>query len=350
MISNSQINQWISNCQDYKHSWIAGFLLEALDGRAQLNWYPDHKFPISNSTGLTEVVVLDDESIMTTATVELVDMMHLPKDVIIITSNELRYKELLDLDFKKLILFPYTHWFLNIIGLRKLNVKIKKETGNRVFNFLNRNWQPGRFHMIEYIFRYYPELLDTGYVTAGQFSYYKDHPKIQTDNKFLEFYHSPADCEIEINNVVIDGIPITLNTKNFIHLAQTIPGPICIQVETFDDSNEFSLALTEKSIMAIATGQIPIIIGKEPYLLKRYLKDQGFDIFDDIIDQSYDSEPDYFQRCELAINLNLRHLKGSNQLPDLTKRFECNQNYLLEAWSNQILCKLVDNIYQLCHN
>jgi len=341
MVGDSQINQWILSCQEHKHSWLAGFLLEALKGRCYLNWWP-HSRPQKFNTELTEVVVLNDESIMATTTVELINAMNLSKDIIIITSNELRYNELVDLDFKKSIFFPYTHWFLNIIELRKLNIKIKKEPGNKVFNFLNRRWQPGRFHLLEYIFRYYPELLDTGYVTAGTFSYYKDHPKIQTDSKFLEFYR-PGQSLIENNNFIT-------NTKNFIHLAQTVPGLICIQVETFAGNDKFELPLTEKSIMAIATGQVPVIVGREPYLLKKYLKDQGFDIFDDIIDQSYDLEPEYFRRCELAIKLNLNHLNGSNQLPNLTKRILYNQNHLLGTWSNQTLRTLVDNIYQLCHN
>ena len=354
MVHDFQIDHWIDNCQDHENSWFGGFLLEALDGHGHLSWRPelpvlDQKYQQLDHAKIPEIVVLNDEEYRKMTTEDLVK--RLDRNSIIITSVESRYKELSDFDFKKLIFFPYDHWFLNIIGLRKLNIKIKKNSGNRVFNFLNRRWQPGRLHMIEYIFRTHPELLDTGYVTAGLFSYYKDHPKIQKDTEFLEFYdHHKMRDVIEHNNFVINDIPVTSNTKNFIHLAQTVPGLICIQVETFGpNANDigFNLNLTEKSMMAIATGQIPIIIGQEPHLLKKYLKDQGFDIFDDIIDQSYDAEPDYLRRCELAIELNLNYLTGKDQLPDLTQRLDRNQNYLLTTWTNQILRNLVDNVLQL---
>ena len=348
MVNSSQVDYWIDSCQDYKHSWLGGFLLTALGGQCQLHWWPNSvtDFKLIKSG---DVVVLNDESFMTTSTADLIKIVNLTPEVIIITSNELRYNELLNYNFKKSIFFPYDHWFLNIIGLRKLGTNIKKEPGNRVFNFLNRRWSPGRLHTIEHIFRYHPELLDTGYVTAGTFDYYKDHPKIQTDNEFLNFYHA-GQSVIENNNFFIDGMPITSNTKNFIHLAQYIPGLISIQIETFSDCEEFNLLLTEKSMIAIATGQIPIIIGKEPYILKRYLKDQGFDIYDDIVDQSYDFETGYFRRCELAIELNLDYLNGCNQLPNLTERANYNQNHLLTTWCNQILLNLVNRIYQLCLN
>lgn len=344
MINSTQVDLWIDRCQEFDYCWLAGFLKEALNNQLNLHWWPDNKSCILDG----EVVVLNDEIFADSDTLTVIKYMHFPPNVILITSNEQRYKELLFYKFNKVIWLPHTHWFFNIIGLRKLNFSSIKSPGNRIFNFLNRRWNPGRLHMIEQIFRFYPELLDSGYVTAGTFSYYKDHPKIQTDDAFLDFYYPQQTC-IENNNFIINGVSVTSNTKNFIHLMNVIPGIISIQVETFFP-NEYYLPVTEKSMIALATGQIPIIVGLKPGHLQNYLKDQGFDIFDDIIDQSYDLEPDYFRRCELAINLNVDYLAGNRQIPNLTERFKYNQQHLLNTWCNQSLSKLVDNINQLCYN
>lgn len=339
MTSKDQINTWIEQCQDFQHCWLAGFFKEVLTKQDNFHWWPDNK---NNPILAGDLVVLHDESITSKDTPTVIKMLNLPLDAKIITSNKQRYEELIQCNFQKVFWLPHMHWFFNIIGLRKLNFNTKKQAGKQIFNFLNRRWSPGRLKMIEQIFKFYPELLDSGYVTAGTFSYYKDHPKIQTDSVFLDFYW-PHRTWIENNNFTINEIPVTSNTKNFVHLVNNIPGLISIQVESFF-SNKFYLPITEKSMIALATGQIPIIVGLESHHLQKYLKEEGFDIFDDIIDQSYDFEPEYFRRCELAIDLNVEYLRGNKKLPDLSERFRYNQTHLLKTWCNQKLSEIVDFI------
>jgi hypothetical protein len=58
--------------------------------------------------------------------------------------------------------------------------------------------------------------------------------------------------------------------------------------------------LTEKTVKAFAIGQIPMILG--PYGQIEKTRQQGFDLFDDLIDHGYDKEPDPQLRIAKFVN------------------------------------------------
>ena len=57
---------------------------------------------------------------------------------------------------------------------------------------------------------------------------------------------------------------------------------------------------TEKSIKPFAWGQLPIFVSHANWLQK--IRDFGFDLFDDIIDHGYDTEPDPLTRINLCVD------------------------------------------------
>ena len=57
---------------------------------------------------------------------------------------------------------------------------------------------------------------------------------------------------------------------------------------------------TEKSIKPFAWGQLPIFVSHANWLQK--IRDFGFDLFDDIIDHGYDTEPDPLTRIKLCVD------------------------------------------------
>jgi hypothetical protein len=291
-------------------------------------------------------VVFPDEMFLYTPELTLEEIEQL-RSVVVITSSENRYKYLLNNSIKA-VFCPFIHWYFHVIPMRKLNLKPYKNYGAKAFNFLNSRWNPGRFHLVEYLFKHHPELLNSGFVTAGRLSYYKDHPKIQKDKEYDGFYQNlMRDAPVENNNYYIQGIPVSSNVKNFVHIANNIPGAISIQVETWSVEESTYAFFTEKSMVGIATQQIPIIISWHPSCVDRWLRAQGFDVFDDIIDQSYDIEPNYIRRCELAIELNIDWLRGEQQIPDLRVRSEYNQNHLIGTWLENSLLRLIDEIETL---
>lgn len=79
--------------------------------------------------------------------------------------------------------------------------------------------------------------------------------------------------------------------------------------------------ITEKTVMAIFGGTIPIWVGG--YFIADSMRNLGFDVFDDLIDHSYQQELTPFDRCYQAINKNLSVLKD---IVLLRQFFENNQH------------------------
>jgi hypothetical protein len=81
---------------------------------------------------------------------------------------------------------------------------------------------------------------------------------------------------------------------------------VAIEIITESTSLEYSAHLTEKFVHCVLGKCFPIIIGTVGNVdLYRKL---GYDMFDDIIDHSYDSEENPFYRMKMAIDLNIHIL------------------------------------------
>jgi archaellum component FlaF (FlaF/FlaG flagellin family) len=95
--------------------------------------------------------------------------------------------------------------------------------------------------------------------------------------------------------------------------------------------------LTEKTVKAFALGQIPMILGPRGQVEKT--RQQGFDLFDDLIDHGYDNEPDPFLRIEQFVNSLEKFIDRvpSNTLQGLKELL------MLRFMSNQELAKKMSN-------
>ncbi len=67
-----------------------------------------------------------------------------------------------------------------------------------------------------------------------------------------------------------------------------------------NDISKYITTFTEKTIFPFLSGQIPIFIG--PPNLEKELRKLGFDLFDDLIDYSFESEQDPHTRLKLKID------------------------------------------------
>ena len=74
--------------------------------------------------------------------------------------------------------------------------------------------------------------------------------------------------------------------------------------------------ITEKTIMALYSGTLPLWIGG--WRLPDVMRDLGFDVFDDIIDHSYSTLSDCQQRLDQAIVRNLHLLTDFERIKALT--------------------------------
>lgn len=262
---------------------------------------------------------------------------------IIITGSYENYKVFKENNFICFWSPFFSSWFNDLIPYIQLNtnIELNEFVNTKQFSFLNRRWGKGRLHLIEFLIEKQPNLIDNGYITATEFSYYSDYEKFFKDLEFVDFYQATHNF-LEENNTKINDMQCSVNLKNMFHIAENIPGKVFITVETeqermFNKSSGVSgVLLTEKSLLPLLIKRIPLIIGSTPYIMK-LLRDKGFDVFDDVIDHSYDLEPDYFKRLELAIELNKENILNVDKIETYKERLEYNHNFLItDFYQNEL--------------
>lgn len=108
-------------------------------------------------------------------------------------------------------------------------------------------------------------------------------------------------------------------------LQKNVFEPTCVSLITEPGFYEQETIVTEKTIMAMLAGTIPIWVGG--WRIPDYMKSVGFDVFDDIVDHSYQLLTDPWDRCYYAIERNLKLLSDF----DYAKTFlDQNQDRLLK--------------------
>jgi hypothetical protein len=146
------------------------------------------------------------------------------------------------------------------------------------------------------------------------------------------------DCCISFSNQdIVRGNDVTLDAHTLVQwemikgslsanvFEETYTGPT-INIPAFTDAYINLIAethviseffVTEKTWKAIAAGQLFLIIGSPGTVA--YLRDQGVDTFDDLIDHKYyDNEPDWRQRIDRVHQL--LDLLVTQDLPELYRR------------------------------
>ena len=120
------------------------------------------------------------------------------------------------------------------------------------------------------------------------------------------------------------------NSETYKYLLQkNVYEPSCISLITEPTYIEKEAFLTEKTIMAIYGGTIPIWVGG--WRNADALRILGFDVFDDIIDHSYESLEEPWSRVTQAINLNLEVLKDFTMTESILKRLRYNLTLILDG-------------------
>ena len=122
--------------------------------------------------------------------------------------------------------------------------------------------------------------------------------------------------------------------------------PAYIHIITEPGWLEESTFITEKSVFPFEAGCIPIWSGgwKQP----AWFRAQGFDVFDDIVDHSYENLPTANQRLQASIELNKNLLQNKDLAADFFEanrsRFEANRELIR---SDTLIAKYVNQINDL---
>lgn len=328
------------NFESYNYSWLTGFIKENFPNYPFLDFYRDIN---PNEIIDSCIIYLDDEAPLSYQFL-LDESEFFPKNIILICKIKKVYTELSAYGYK-CIYFPYWHIVDDAIAVKKLQ-QIGKEmlpmtTHNYTYFCLNRREDFHRTWTITELARF--DLIKFGYVTYHRFSY--------TDNnvspmEIAGLKSSPdmthyIDHQIgfERHNHTLQGINYSSNVANYYYINQNILAPINISVET-RTSEYFP---TEKSFLALFTQRIPIIFA-ENYRI-RDLKLEGFDMFEDYVDHSYDTITETSLKITHGIKSNQDILVKFDQ--DISLRTKANFDYLLNDWLDKKLTELVDGIKKL---
>jgi len=136
------------------------------------------------------------------------------------------------------------------------------------------------------------------------------------------------------------------NNQNYDQLLKTsVFEPSCVSLITEPAFFERETIHSEKTLMAMYGGTLPIWVGG--WKLASGMKKMGFDVFDDLVDHSYESLADPYDRCYFALEKNLHLLKDFETTCKITAglhdRFEKNIR-LLET--NPFLTDCINKIEQ----
>jgi hypothetical protein len=120
------------------------------------------------------------------------------------------------------------------------------------------------------------------------------------------------------------------NSKNYKQLLQkNVFEPSSISLITETVCIEREAHITEKTVMAIYGGTIPIWVGG--WRCADAMRCLGFDVFEDIVDHSYQALEDPWQRVEKSIYLNQDLLSNFTISPEILTRLEYNLDLLLSG-------------------
>lgn len=120
------------------------------------------------------------------------------------------------------------------------------------------------------------------------------------------------------------------NGKNYKQLLQKkVFEPSCISLITEPTYIEQEALITEKTIMAIYGGTIPIWVGG--WRCADAMREQGFDVFDDIVDHSYENLADPWDRIHKSVELNQELLSSFTISSPILTRLQYNLDLMLNG-------------------
>jgi len=200
-------------------------------------------------------------------------------------------------------LFFFPHWYH---WGRKSFRKVTVNHGSKKYTWgcLNANPRPHR--IFNYLYSRSKSYFDQAYFTM----YNRDEDDEVFAKSTLDA-DSLAEWDI-VKQTLPHGKVLGITYNNFISPDTVIDLPaitdayINLVTETTVISNVF---VTEKTWKPISSGQLFLILGNPGTIA--HLRSLGVDVFDDVVDHSYDSEPDWKNRIRM-IHRELEKLLNSN--------------------------------------
>ena len=129
----------------------------------------------------------------------------------------------------------------------------------------------------------------------------------------------------------------TENDENFVRLAP-LYAQCAVNIVTETQYNDRPGVISEKTLQAMIAKQIPIVIGHPGAV--QSCQELGFDMFEDLVDISYDWLPNDI-RVEAALTLNRELILGNRDLVSYQDRLKRQQDFVLDAYPKWIRANFV---------
>ena len=199
---------------------------------------------------------------------------------------------------------------------------------------LNNNY---RMHK-DYLLKQLQDLdwVKYGYITANDERFHTGKGIVKGNMSHYTFVPNAG-----YERVVLKDGQSTANAVNFEYIARSVKGCVNISAET--SIREFFP--TEKTLQPMAVGRLPLWVGKAG--LVEQVREQGFDVFDDIVNHDYDRETNPKRRIKQMLADNQELLTGNNtqQLYNNAKnRLRWNQHHFQNQWLNTVSKQLIKDI------
>ena len=270
------------------------------------------------------------------------------ENTIVLVENNIVYNFLIKKGFKSIFIDVFHDIFGDIESTRNLpNIKIRKDNFDYNYYCLNNRFSPDRQNIIKTLNKY--NLLDYGYITQNaqineSYSLNLKFNNVIYGNSLSKSFDNKEKklCD-QKNHNIYNNVRYSNHVKNLFFINDNIKTIVALVAET----SLISRYITEKSVQPFLLGKIPLIIGYTG--LNQFLKNEGFDIFDDIIDYSFDSILNVDLKINIAIKTNQDILKNFVITDDILKRLEYNQNYLLYSWTDKKINDIVKQIQELLY-
>ena len=137
----------------------------------------------------------------------------------------------------------------------------------------------------------------------------------------------------------------TENNENFIRLG-SIYGSCAVNIVTETLYDPAPGLFCEKTVFAMLAEQIPIVIGSQGLVAS--LRAHGFDVFDDVVDTSYDDLPNETRLIQ-ALELNQDLIQGRIDLSPYRDRLRAQREFLLDDYPTMMEMRFVRDCKQLAN-
>lgn len=237
------------------------------------------------------------------------------------------FKQWLDESGIPNVLWPDQIWVDDAVTCHLLGVQAPFAAhyhDHTAFVSLNRRPNEERRYMLKVLHEF--DLIKHGYVTDNSISNVRYHGVRYTNNLAHIRPIYPETLQEKFQ-----GIDCSSNFLNCVYINQNIPGNVVLQCNTVLDF----YYPTEKWIQAFLLRRIPLTLACSGFVQR--MRDMGFDVYDDLIDHSYDSVQDNLQRIRSAIAANQQLLSTAADMSALADRTEKNYRHLVDhAWKYRV--------------